>query len=184
MVGQRICISLPTIIALAPNHSIWGSFPLSLFETILFLLRKWLFISLRFALPLTCCCHWVKPFTQIPCFKSILAATVMIKGNYREEKLEFFLVRPFGRQLSLNVTKCSSNDREEAVGWGFGSLWSSLAPSEGSFALRQGSSYKPQLHTGIPWEVFTKYRDQTFWLYYLRWAWHWKFLKLLGEGQG
>lgn len=46
---------------------------------------------------------------------------VMIKGNYSEWKLEFFLVNPFGRQLSLNVTKCSPNDRE-GVGGGLG-LW-------------------------------------------------------------
>lgn len=86
----------------------------------------------------------------------------MIKGNYREEKLEFFLVSPFGRQLSLNVTKCSPNDREEAVGWGLGLCGPAWLSSKGSFALSQGSSYKPQLHTGIPWGVFTKYRDQTF----------------------
>ena len=47
---------------------------------------------------------------------------VMIKGNYSEWKLEFFLVNPFGRQLSLNVTKCCPNDREGvgAGGWGSG----------------------------------------------------------------
>lgn len=64
-VGEGTCMSHPLCLRLSPLLPflpLWANLPVSSWE------NDYLFLWVLRALPLTCCCCWVKPLTQIPCF--------------------------------------------------------------------------------------------------------------------